>query len=273
MADDDDKPQYTTYRSRPRAPWRKDDGGIDDLREPVKDLPPQPGSARSRPSGDAGSRSAAWSAIWRWRSARGCSSRCPVPDQRPDPVREGLRRGRGEAQRRRLPAHLSQHDPRARLRRPREGQGRAGSADDRQRPEPVGLDPAAAGRRRRQRAAVDPPRHGGGHPRPRAQQDQRRVRVRRPVAGDPDRRVLPRHRHQPPRRGQLRELPGPDRLARRHHLHGQLRDLEDQRRLAQRWHHAAPEGRHEQAERRRGADPRAHPAQRLPPATRPTRRA
>ena len=44
---------------------------------------------------------------------------------------EGLRRGRGEAQRRRLPAHLAEHDPRARLRRAREGQGRAGSADDR----------------------------------------------------------------------------------------------------------------------------------------------
>ena len=46
MADDDEQPQYTTYRSRPRAPWRKDDGGIDDLREPGKDLPPQPGAPK-----------------------------------------------------------------------------------------------------------------------------------------------------------------------------------------------------------------------------------
>ena len=44
MADDDEQPQYTVYRSRPRAPWRKDDGGIDDLREPVRELPPQPGA-------------------------------------------------------------------------------------------------------------------------------------------------------------------------------------------------------------------------------------
>ena len=28
MADDEEQPQYTVYRSRPRAPWRKDDGGI-----------------------------------------------------------------------------------------------------------------------------------------------------------------------------------------------------------------------------------------------------
>jgi len=44
MADDEEQPQYTVYRSRPRAPWRKDDGGIDDLRDPVRELPPQPGA-------------------------------------------------------------------------------------------------------------------------------------------------------------------------------------------------------------------------------------
>ena len=35
------------------------------------------------------------------------------------------------------------------------------------RPEPLGLDHAAADRRRRQRHALDPARHGGRHPRPR----------------------------------------------------------------------------------------------------------
>jgi LCP family protein required for cell wall assembly len=44
MADDEEPPQYTVYRSRPRAPWRKDDGGVDDLRDPVRKLPPQPGA-------------------------------------------------------------------------------------------------------------------------------------------------------------------------------------------------------------------------------------
>jgi LCP family protein required for cell wall assembly len=34
MADHEDQPQYTIYRSRPRLPWRRDDDGIDDLREP-----------------------------------------------------------------------------------------------------------------------------------------------------------------------------------------------------------------------------------------------
>jgi LCP family protein required for cell wall assembly len=34
MADHEDQPQYTVYRSRPRLPWRRDDDGIDDLREP-----------------------------------------------------------------------------------------------------------------------------------------------------------------------------------------------------------------------------------------------
>jgi LCP family protein required for cell wall assembly len=34
MADHEDQPQYTVYRSRPRLPWRRADDGIDDLREP-----------------------------------------------------------------------------------------------------------------------------------------------------------------------------------------------------------------------------------------------
>ena len=75
------------------------------------------------------------------------------------------------------------------------------------RPEPLGLDHAAADRRRRQRLALDPARHGRRHPRPRDEQDQRRLRVRRPGARDPDRQGVPRRRDQPRRRGQLRELP------------------------------------------------------------------
>src|SRR5262245_57576956 len=34
MADHEDEPQYTLYRSRPRLPWRRNDDGIDGLREP-----------------------------------------------------------------------------------------------------------------------------------------------------------------------------------------------------------------------------------------------
>ena len=34
MADHDDEPQYTVYRSRPRLPWRREKPGIEGLREP-----------------------------------------------------------------------------------------------------------------------------------------------------------------------------------------------------------------------------------------------
>jgi LCP family protein required for cell wall assembly len=45
MADHDDDPQYTLYRSRPRFPWRRKDEGLDGLREPGEprdDEPPKP---------------------------------------------------------------------------------------------------------------------------------------------------------------------------------------------------------------------------------------
>ena len=88
-------------------------------------------------------------------------------------------------------------------------------------------------------APVDPARHGRRHPRPRAQQDQRRLRVRRPGARHPDGQALPRHRDQPRRRGRLRQLPRPHRRAGRRRLHGRLRRLAHQRRLSQRRLHAA----------------------------------
>jgi LCP family protein required for cell wall assembly len=49
MADDEDQPQYTVYRSRPRLPWRREDDGIDDLREPgEKRDAPKPKRPRRR---------------------------------------------------------------------------------------------------------------------------------------------------------------------------------------------------------------------------------
>ena len=71
------------------------------------------------------------------------------------------------------------------------------------------------------------------------------------------------HRRQPPRRGQLRELPGADRLARRRHLQGRLRRLEDQRRHAQRRLHAAAEGGRARDRRQAGARARAHAQERV----------
>ena len=43
MADDEEQPQYTVYRSRPRAPWRKDDDGLDGLNDKPEERP-QPGA-------------------------------------------------------------------------------------------------------------------------------------------------------------------------------------------------------------------------------------
>ena len=108
-----------------------------------------------------------------------------------------------QLERRPLSADRREHDPRARLRRPLRRPRRTRL----RRPEPLGLDHAPADRRRRQRVALDPARHGRRHPRPRHEQDQRRLRARRPRARDPDRQGVPRGRDQPRRRGQLRELP------------------------------------------------------------------
>jgi LCP family protein required for cell wall assembly len=41
MADSDDEPKYTLYRSRPRLPWRRGDDGIGGLREPGPEPPPR----------------------------------------------------------------------------------------------------------------------------------------------------------------------------------------------------------------------------------------
>jgi LCP family protein required for cell wall assembly len=52
MADHEDEPQYTVYRSRPRLPWRRDDDGLDGLREPGaprEDEPPKPPRRRIWP--------------------------------------------------------------------------------------------------------------------------------------------------------------------------------------------------------------------------------
>ena len=45
MADDEEPPQYTVYRSRPRAPWRKDDDGLEGLNDKPEERP-QPGAPK-----------------------------------------------------------------------------------------------------------------------------------------------------------------------------------------------------------------------------------
>ena len=46
MADHDDEPQYTLYRSRPRLPWRRDKDGLDGLREPGEQRDDEPPKRR-----------------------------------------------------------------------------------------------------------------------------------------------------------------------------------------------------------------------------------
>src|SRR5215218_7521271 len=46
MADHDDEPQYTVYRSRPRLPWQRKDEGIDGLREPGEKRDEEPPKRR-----------------------------------------------------------------------------------------------------------------------------------------------------------------------------------------------------------------------------------
>ena len=111
---------------------------------------------RSRP---AASSSGSLLALVGWVAAL----RRAVHGLRPDPARRPGRRGRPAARRRPVPADRREHDPRARLRRAHRGPRRARL----RRPEPLGLDHAAADRRRRQRVALDPARHGRRHPRPR----------------------------------------------------------------------------------------------------------
>jgi LCP family protein required for cell wall assembly len=49
MADHDDEPQYTLYRSRPKLPWRRESEGLDGLREPgEKRDEPRPPKRRRR---------------------------------------------------------------------------------------------------------------------------------------------------------------------------------------------------------------------------------
>jgi LCP family protein required for cell wall assembly len=48
MADHEDEPQYTLYRSRPRLPWRRDDEGMDGLREPGEPREDEPPKRRRR---------------------------------------------------------------------------------------------------------------------------------------------------------------------------------------------------------------------------------
>ncbi len=227
MADEDDRP-YTTYKARPRFLQRRDDDGSGprggdgpgyEVHGRRRRLDPRGWLRRGRGSG--GRRLSVGrilrfvafaAAAWVLVSAIVFLISAQIQEAKVSSAAERQLSSGG------FTLTSRQHDARARLRRPHGGHQGGGRERDRH-AVALGLDPAHARRRRRQRDALDPARHGGRHPRPRPRQDQRRLRDRRPRAGDQDRRELPRRRRQPPRRGQLRELPAADRLARRRHLH------------------------------------------------------
>ena len=152
---DDDKPQYTLYRARPKFLRRRDDdGGLRDMQQApaaYEEPPPKPRRPRRRIG--------VWRIVrWLVAGARGVAAHLadPVPRLRPDPVRAGLRRGRERARRRRLHAHVAEHGPacsaptRARSDSKEPGANKIGE------PLAVGLDPAdarsAAARTRRSRS-------------------------------------------------------------------------------------------------------------------------
>ena len=240
------QPQYTNYRSRPGCLAREGDGGAasEPERRAARERPARRERRRRAGGAPPPRRRSAASLALPGAAALGASagSLSLVLFLVSAQIQQAKVSDAAEAalERRRLPADGAEHDPRARLRRAHRGQRRARRADDR-RAEPVGLDHAPARRRRRERAALDPARHGRRHPRPRAQQDQRRLRDRRPALAIQTVEQYLGIDDQPPRRGQLRELPRPHRRAGRHQLHRQLRDLASinggsaQRRL-----HAAP---------------------------------
>ena len=246
MADDRDdasrrgeRPAYTLYRSKPRGLRERisgEDAGLEELRggepgapppgRPARPAPPRAAEpARTRRPRHRRPRAAVGRARGR-RLARALAR--AVPRQRADRAGQGLGRGEGGAQLGRLPAHVAQHDPDPRLRRaPR---GLEGAGREPRRAEPQRHDHAVARRRRARGAPLDPARHDRRHPRPRAREDQRRLRVRRRGAVDPHDRVLPRDPDQPPRRGRLHELPEARRRARRRRREDRPRLLADQRR-------------------------------------------
>ena len=173
----DEKPEYKVYRSRPRLLRRRVSGaGAAQSRDRAAERRTRPTRRPSRPRRPARAacgclRCAArprlpgapealtWPGrqVARDRPVRlGRALRRPVHRLGADPARRARRQGRPPARCRPLPAHRREHDPRARLRRAHGGPRRARL----RRPEPVGLDHAAADRRRRQRVALDPARHG-----------------------------------------------------------------------------------------------------------------
>ena len=126
---------------------RARDRPLDELRGDGQ--PPAPAAARSgcrgRPPASRGRSGRVVARARRSRWALAPAELGPVPRQRADRAGQGLRRGRGPADRRRLPARLGEHDPRARVRRAPEGLQGAGAC---RRPEPQRLDHAHARRRR-----------------------------------------------------------------------------------------------------------------------------
>ena len=143
-----------------------------------------------------------------------------------------------------LPAHVAEHDPRARLRRPHQGHARSRARTSIGQPAAsdtillmrVGGGQRRHGSRSRATPSSTSPATAATRSTPRTRSAARRWRSR------PSR--VPRHRRQPPRRGQLRELPAasstrsaasPTRAA------AWSRSINGG--YAQRRLHAAPEGR------------------------------
>ena len=254
-----DKPEYKVYRSRPgRQRKEPDTSGLEALRQrnrPDRDRRPREPSDRTPIT--AG-RVAKWVALavggWLLLSFLIFLVSAQTQTGR-------VRHGRGRADRRRQqPADRQQH-PRAGLRQPRRRLDRR--EPDRARPRR--LDPGHARLARQREEAVDPARLAGPDPRPRRAEDQLRLRARRHLADDQDRRGLPGQRpeDQPRGRGRLPGLPRPDRRRRRRDGEQQVEDL--RARVRQLLQGLQPEQGRAPARRAHGAGLRARAQEPLRP--------
>ncbi len=204
---------------------------------------------------------------------------------RPAAVVQALRRSEGGPARQSAAATECPDDPRPRYRCPAARQQRSGggalggvlraAVPWRLSPRPLlpGRIPgrhadADPGRRRRLPQTLDPARQLRRDPRLGADEDQRRLRLRRRGAADQDDRTVPRHPDRPRRDRRLHRLRRPDRRGRRDRgrppAEALRRHLRRLRRRPGRDHPASEEGR-EHPRRRKSARLRTHPqGERMP---------
>src|SRR5579884_1466280 len=190
-----------------------------------------------------------------------------VRDQRPDRARQPAELGRRRPHLGRQHALLGRQRPHPRHRpAPARRPGVQGARLQLQRRrQPQRHDHAVADRRRGLPPPLDPARHAGVDPRLRPDQDQRRLRLRRPGAGHQDGRGVHRAEDQPRDHRQPGRLPAVHRRDRRDRREDRPRVLRHKRGGPQRRLLALPEPRRAPPERNPGAHLRPYARKQVQP--------